>query len=158
LRLSRAGLTVLANVAAKASIAVLAMTLLIASTHPADLLKAMHRLKVPAVLVMLVGMTWRYLFVLVEEAHLMKRAADARGSSGRWLWQAGGVGRMVGTLFLRSYERGERIHAAMLARGFDGTGIVSTHSMRFGPWDALILAAWLAALAAMRIAAEIMPT
>jgi cobalt/nickel transport system permease protein len=153
LPLSRAGLVVLWNVAAKATLAVTAMTLLTASTHLADLLEALRRLKAPAMLVMLVGLTYRYLFILADEAARMKRAADTRGYGGKWLWHAGAIGRIVGVLFLRGYERGERVHAAMLVRGFDGATIPGGHAMRPGTWDWLTLAVWLAALAALRIVA-----
>jgi cobalt/nickel transport system permease protein len=50
----------------------------------------------------------------------MKQARDSRNFGGRRLHQLKTVGNMIGTLFVRSYERGERVYAAMLARGFDG--------------------------------------
>jgi len=64
----------------------------------------------------------------------MKRARDSRLFGGKWLWQAGVVGSMIGTLFLRSFERGERIFAAMLSRGFDGTYAIPENS-RIRPVD-----------------------
>jgi cobalt/nickel transport system permease protein len=64
---------------------------------------------------------YRYIFVIIDEADRMGRARDSRNFRGRWLWQAGVVGRMAGTLFLRSQERAERVFDAMSSRGFDGT-------------------------------------
>jgi cobalt/nickel transport system permease protein len=70
---------------------------------------------------------WRYLAVLVDEALRMMRARDSRSGSwegrggGTLLWRARVTGAMAGTLFLRGYERSERIYSAMLARGYDGT-------------------------------------
>lgn len=151
--LSRAGLAVLWNIAVKATLAVTAMTLLVASTHLADLLAALRRLKVPGVLVMLVGVTYRYVFILADEAARMRRAAVARGYGGRWVWHAGAIGRIVGVLFIRSYERGERVHGAMLARGFDGVTIPGGHAPALAAWDRLVLAGWMGALAAVRILA-----
>ena len=153
LRLSRGGLLIAWGVAAKASLAVLAMTLLVGSTHFSDLLAALHRLRAPAALVAMVAMTFRYLAILADEAGRMRRARDARGFRGRWIGQASVVGQMVGTLFLRSYERGERIHGAMLARGFDGSNVVTSHHLRFGRLDGVVLIGWLVAIAAIRIAA-----
>jgi cobalt/nickel transport system permease protein len=53
-----------------------------------------------------------------------KASRSASGPSGRagggLRWRAGVTGSMVGSLFLRSYERSERIYGAMQARGFDG--------------------------------------
>lgn len=153
LPLARSGLVVAWNVAVKASLAVCAMTLLAGSTHFADCLSALNRLRAPQVLVMIAALAHRYLQILADEAHRMRRARDARGSGGRWLWQAGVVGRMVGTLFLRSYERGERVHAAMLARGFDGTNVVSGHAMRFALPDLAAAAGWGALLIGLRMGA-----
>jgi cobalt/nickel transport system permease protein len=153
IRLSRSGLLIAWGVAAKASLAVLAMTLLVGSTHFSDLLAAMHRLRVPGSLVAIVAMTFGYLAILADEAGRMRRARDARSFRSRWIGQAAVVGQMVGTLFLRSYERGERVHAAMLARGFDGSTVVASHHLRFGMLDWMVLTGWLAATAALRIAA-----
>jgi cobalt/nickel transport system permease protein len=120
LRVSRSGLLIFWNVAAKACFGVLAMTLLAETTPFPVLVAGLRRLGVPRLVVLLLSFTHRYAFVLVDEARRMKRALDARGFSDRWLWDAASVGRMIGALFLRSYERGERVYLAMLARGFDG--------------------------------------
>ena len=50
----------------------------------------------------------------------MKVARESRGYDARWLWQAKGFAASAGALFIRSYERGERVHLAMISRGFDG--------------------------------------
>ena len=65
----------------------------------------------------------RYLHLLGDEARRLRRAATARGSAPRSLWQITAIGHLIGALFLRSYARAERVHAAMLARGFDGTAV-----------------------------------
>jgi len=119
-RISAHGLLVLWNVAAKSTVSVLAVILLSSTTPFADLLRGMERLRMPRLLVALLSFTYRYIFVLVDEAQRMRRARDSRGWSGKWLWQAKVIGHMIAALFLRSYERGERVYAAMLARGYDG--------------------------------------
>ena len=63
---------------------------------------------------------YRYIFVLVDEILRMKQARDSRNFGGNRLWQLRTIGNMIGTLFIRSYERGERVYAAMLARGYVG--------------------------------------
>jgi cobalt/nickel transport system permease protein len=63
----------------------------------------------------------RYLEVIAAEARRMRLARVARGHDPRFLWQIGPTVRGIGTLFLRSYERGERVHLAMLARGYTGS-------------------------------------
>jgi cobalt/nickel transport system permease protein len=57
---------------------------------------------------------------MVDEVIRMKQARDSRNFGGKRMWQLKTIGNMVGTLFLRSYERGERIYGTMVARGFDG--------------------------------------
>jgi cobalt/nickel transport system permease protein len=108
------------NLAGKATLGVLCITLLNECTPFPDLLHALEHLRVPRLLVVVLGFTHRYAFVVVEEARRMVRARDARAWRGRRLSDAPVIGRMVGALFLRSYERSERIHLAMLARGFHG--------------------------------------
>jgi cobalt/nickel transport system permease protein len=51
---------------------------------------------------------------------MAKADPDSKGG-GSIVWKASVLGGMVGSLFLRSYERSERIYAAMVSRGFDGT-------------------------------------
>ena len=82
----------------------------------------MEQLKVPLVLTMLLSFMYRYIFVLTDELMRMRQARDSRSFGGSRLWQIKTAGRMIGSLFIRSYERGERVYAAMAARGFDGHG------------------------------------
>lgn len=109
------------NMVVKAFIGIYAMSVLTATTRFSGLIQGFARLRAPELLLMLVSFTYRYMFVLVEEAQRMKRARDARAYGGRWIWQAKVVGQMIGTLFLRSYERGERVYLAMCSRGYNGT-------------------------------------
>ncbi len=75
----------------------------------------------PQVIVMQLGFLYRYLFVLMDEAMRVRRARDFRGAAlaplGRRLAAAGGV---IGTLFVRTLDRSQRIHLAMAARGYRG--------------------------------------
>ena len=109
------------NMVVKAFIGIFSMSVLTATTRFPQLIQGFARLKVPEILLMLVSFTYRYVFVLVEEAARMKRARDARAYGGRWIWQTKVIGQMIGTLFLRSYERGERVYLAMCSRGYNGT-------------------------------------
>ena len=116
---SKEGARLYAAVISKAFLSVAAVVLLSSTTSFAGILKAMERLRVPRTLVLIVSFAYRYLFVIVEEALRMKRARDARLFGGRWLWHSTVIGRMIGTLFLHSYERAERVYQAMIARGYD---------------------------------------
>jgi cobalt/nickel transport system permease protein len=116
------GLETLGSVMAKAWLSILFLILLTSTTTFSNILKALEHLKMPRVLVMIMSFMYRYIFVLTDEVMRMKQARDSRnfGEGGRRLWQIRTVGNMIGTLFIRSYERGERVYAAMVARGFDG--------------------------------------
>jgi cobalt/nickel transport system permease protein len=101
--------------------------LLVMTTAFADLLWALRALHLPRVLVSIVGFMYRYLFVLADEASRLLRARAARSgvgdlgkAGGRPAWRARVAGGLVGNLFLRSYERSERVYDAMASRGYTG--------------------------------------
>ena len=120
LAVSREGLWGSWNVLAKASLGATASILLAATTEVPRLLAGMTRLRVPAVLTAIASFMVRYLEVIAGELGRMRIAMAARGYAPRWLWQARPIATSAGALFVRSYERGERVHAAMLARGYTG--------------------------------------
>lgn len=107
-------------------IAVQAGILLSATTRIPDLLWGLGKLRLPRLIVAIVGFMVRYLFVLADEVMRMLRARASRSprltgvKRPALLWQGRVAGMMVGSLFLRSLERSERVHAAMLSRGYDG--------------------------------------
>ena len=113
--------TVAAAILVKDSLAFLATVMLVQVTPFPTLLVGMRRLGMPLVLVATLRVMYRYLFVLTDELDRMVTARRARTfrRSGRLDW--GLLTGLLGTLFLRAHERGERVHAAMLARGWDGT-------------------------------------
>ena len=121
LPLSEEGLWAGWNIAAKGTLGVLAAIVLSSTTPVAELLRGVERLRAPKVMVAIAGFMVRYLDVVVGEAGRMRVARVSRGDDPRWLWQARATAATAGTLFVRSYERGERVHLAMLARGYDGS-------------------------------------
>ena len=137
--LSHEGLWAGWNIAAKGTLGVLAAIVLSSSTPVAELLRGVERLRAPKVMVAIAGFMVRYLDVVVGEASRMRIARVSRGDDPRWLWQARATAATGGTLFVRSYERGERVHLAMLARGYDG-GMPEVHH-HHAPARASLLAA-----------------
>jgi cobalt/nickel transport system permease protein len=111
---------VLWNLLIKGFIGVLTVILLSSTTPFPRLLEALKKFKVPSLLTLLLGFIYRYLFVLLDEILTVKRAVDSRGYRGKSLFQVKTLGRMLGQLFLRTYERGERVYLGMVARGFQG--------------------------------------
>lgn len=118
--LSVAGLYAAWGIVAKGMLGVAAALTVAATTPVAELPGALSRLRVPAVMTSVLVLMIRYVDLLAAEAGRMRIARISRGDSPRALHQAGAVATGVGALFLRSYERGERVHLAMLSRGFDG--------------------------------------
>ena len=121
------GLDFFISVLLKSWASVTAAVVLTATTPPLCLLEALRALRVPAILVAIVMLMYRYLFVLVDEAQSLMRARTARSaaigpkSGGSLVWRAKSAGGMAGSLFIRTLDRSERIYMAMLARGYDGT-------------------------------------
>lgn len=108
------------NILAKGTLGVLTSLTLAATTTPGDLIVGLQRLRTPAVLTTIATLMLRYLEVIAGEARRMRLARISRGHDPRFLWQVGATARGVGALFIRSYERGERVHLAMLSRGWTG--------------------------------------
>ena len=120
LSLSEHGLYVAWGIIAKGTIGVAVSLTLAATTNVRELPGGLTRLRVPGMVVTVVVLMLRYVDVLIEEATRMRSARISRGDDPRTLRQVGATARGAGSLFLRSYERGERVHIAMLSRGFDG--------------------------------------
>lgn len=121
LSVSYEGILIFWNVLAKAWLSIMVLILLSATTKFSRLLKGLEKLKFPKVLIMNLSFMYRYLFLITDEAQRMGRARNMRYFGGQFFRQLKVLGNMIGSLFIRSYERAERVYAAMCARGFDGT-------------------------------------
>lgn len=117
---SREGLWGAWNIVAKASIGATTSILLAGTTEVPDILTGMARLRVPSILTSIAGFMIRYLELIVDEIGRIRVAMTSRGYDPRWLWQAKPIAASAGAMFIRSYERGERVYDAMLARGYTG--------------------------------------
>jgi cobalt/nickel transport system permease protein len=120
LTLSEPGLLGAWNILVKGTLGVLTSLTLAATTPLRDLLLGLQRLHAPALVVTIATLMLRYVDVIAGEARRMRLARISRGHDPRFLWQAGATAKGVGSLFVRSYERGERVHLAMLSRGWTG--------------------------------------
>lgn len=120
LTLSEPGLLGAWNILVKGTLGVLTSLTLAATTPLRDLLLGLQRLHAPALVVTIATLMLRYIDVIAGEARRMRLARISRGHDPRFLWQVGATARGVGSLFVRSYERGERVHLAMLSRGWVG--------------------------------------
>lgn len=117
--MSRPGLEAGTALVIKGSLGVLASLTLAATTEPHELLSGLRRLRVPAALVDVMAFMLRYLDVVTDELRRMRIAVDSRGFSARSPRHWAVLATSLGALFVRSYERGERVHRAMLSRGYE---------------------------------------
>ncbi|WP_242905458.1 cobalt ECF transporter T component CbiQ [Actinomadura terrae] len=120
LRLSESGLWGAWNVLAKGTLGVVASILLAATTEPRLLLLGIERLRMPQLITQIATFMLRYGDVVTAELGRMRVARASRGFEARDLRATRVLAKSVGALFLRSYERGERVHLAMVSRGYDG--------------------------------------
>lgn len=120
LKITTVGLTILGSVTLKALLSLLVLNVLTLTTSIPALLNALLILRTPPLLVAILASMYRYINVLIGEFNAMRRAAASRNLMGSNRWQRLVVGNMMGALFIRTYERGERVYQAMLARGYQG--------------------------------------
>lgn len=114
------GLTILGSVVFKALLSLLLLNLLTLTTSVPALIQGMTVLRIPPLLVAILASMYRYLAVLIDEFDSMRRAALSRNLMNSRNWQRLVIGNMIGSLFIRTYERGERVHQAMISRGYNG--------------------------------------
>jgi cobalt/nickel transport system permease protein len=117
---SEPGLQAAIGLLAKATLGVVAALLLASTTEPRDLLGGLEG-KLPRKLVEIMAMMVRYLDVSTDQLRRMRIARESRGfvASNPRHWPV--LAHSAGAFFVRSYERGERVHLAMLSRGYTGT-------------------------------------
>lgn len=121
LSLSEAGLIAGFGILAKATLGVMASMILAATTPARDILNALAFVKLPNTLIQIASFMVRYSAVVLDELQRMKVARESRGFSARGIQHWRILAQSAGALFIRSYERGERVHLAMLSRGYRGT-------------------------------------
>ena len=124
--LSVPGLWATWSIGMKATLGIAAATVLGSTTRPADIVEGLERLRCPRTVTVIAGFMVRYIDVVGDELRRLAVARVSRGDDPRWIGQVRATAMTVGTMFVRSYERGERVHQAMVARGFSGTVPPST--------------------------------
>lgn len=120
LSLSESGLLSAWGLLAKGTLGVIAGLMLAATTTPQELVHGLERLRLPQQLVQIMAFMVRYLEVVTDEMRRMAVARASRGFEARNPLHWPVLARSVGALFIRSFERGERVHLAMVSRGYTG--------------------------------------
>lgn len=120
LTLTYDGLLIFWNVLIKSYLSCLCMLLISTTTKFSSLLQALEKMRFPKLIIMILSFMYRYIYVLADELMRMERAKASR-TARRNKWQnTKASAHMIGSLFVRAYERGERVYLAMCSRGFTG--------------------------------------
>ena len=109
------------NIVAKATLGLAVSILVAATTTMPEFLRGFERLHLPWAFTSTASFMIRYFDVIADEMQRMKVARESRAYDPRWIWQVRAVAASAGALFIRSYERGERVYLAMLSRGYAGS-------------------------------------
>jgi cobalt/nickel transport system permease protein len=121
LPLASEGLWAAWNILVKGTLGVTASLIVAATTPIPELLRGLERLRLPRAFTSVAGFMVRYADVIADDLRRMRVARLSRGYDPRWIWQARAVAATAGALFIRSYERGERVYLAMVSRGYAGS-------------------------------------
>ena len=113
------GLLSLITILLRTYLCVMAVFILIATTPFSSLMRELRRMHVPQIFITLVEMIYRYIGVLIDEAGSMNIAYKLRSVVSKSVVMKD-MGPFAGQLILRSFDRGERVYAAMVCRGFGG--------------------------------------
>ncbi len=138
--LYREGLIAGSGIVVKGTLGVMTAIILSTSTTAREILRGLERLKLPVLMVQIASFMLRYVNVVNDEMERMKVARESRGfeATGVKHWKV--LATAAGALFIRSYERGERVHLSMLSRGYVG---VLPHEeqphVRFSVWITAVL-------------------
>jgi len=114
------GIWTFLNIMVKSSLSILLLVIASSTTTFPDFLKGLDLLHIPRLIIMLMSFMYRYIFVILDEARRLIRARSLRYFGSRYREQFRVLGYMIGVLFIRTFERAERIYHAMILRGFGG--------------------------------------
>jgi cobalt/nickel transport system permease protein len=133
--------------------AVCIITLLSITTPMPEIMATMRLIRVPGLIVDLAEMIYRYITLMDQTAHTMRRAQVSRGGDSMpWYRQVYDLGVVAGVMMIKALDRSTRIYKAMLSRGFDENSAAPPYFEQAIPrWDRLFfiwsiaaLLAWLA--------------
>ena len=128
--------------------AVLTMFLSVIITSTTDfnmLLKGLEKLRLPQIMIVILSFMYRFIFLLIDETERMWMAYQSRYIHLPFFVRIKFVARQIGVLFIRTYERGERVYQAMDARGFRGK-VYTLNELHWQVRDTLLLSLFVTSL------------
>lgn len=147
---SEAGIILFWGILIKAYLSIVCVILLVGSTKFSRLLKAFEKMRLPKIFIMMMSFMYRYIFVIFDELMAMKQAKEARSVGGSRWFQIKILANILGSLFIRTYEKGESVYLAMCSRGFNGE-VKTMNQLNISLFDIAFLLAVVASVAAIRI-------
>lgn len=127
----------------KALACVSCMYFICLTTPMTDILQALKKLKVPTVIISLMELIYRYIFVLLEEAEKMRTAQMSRLGYVNLKTSIKSAGQLIGTLFIKSYTKCDRVYSALQSRGYatfgDGSAEIKTLDKDYDTSKSLII-------------------
>jgi len=121
LRITNEGLLLFFAVLVKSSLSVVCLAVLSSTTRFDSMLRGLELLSFPRLFLMVLSFMYRYIFLIYDDLLRMRRAKRSRGFGCGGFFNFKVMAGMLGLLFIRGYERAERVYLAMCSRGFDGT-------------------------------------
>lgn len=143
------GLLSMITIVLRTYLCVMSVFILISATPFPCLTRELRRMHMPQVFIMLIEMIYRYIGVLMDEAAGMGIAYKLRSVKAKGIAMKD-VGPFIGQLALRSFDRGERVYAAMACRGFGGE-FPERGPVKMKTGDVLAACLLCAAFAALRL-------
>jgi cobalt/nickel transport system permease protein len=139
LRITAEGLYRAVQFTLRVTVCVATLTLLVLTTGASRLFNALRDLRFPSILVLMTSVTYRFIFLLIDEANRMLLARDNRAvGRERLRGTLRSLSSVIATLIVRAYDRGERVYLAMKSRGYSG-GVKSLHRSRIQSRDWLFV-------------------
>jgi cobalt/nickel transport system permease protein len=118
IKITREGIVYVVTFGLRVTACVSCITLILFTTRVSDLLNTLRALKIPETFVEIIGITYRYLFSLLSELQRMFLGRESRTASKISLWRTGS--KIAANFMLRTLSKGEEVHKAMRARGYNG--------------------------------------
>jgi len=135
-----------ANLILRALGAAAAMNFLAMTTPMVDIIDALHRLHMPAIIIDLMTLMYRFIFVFLESLERMVRAQDSRlGFNASYMRRMQNAAWIATHLFIETFLHSRRLHRALASRGYDG-GDLRVLPVSYTTHRGLILLGSLAAL------------
>jgi cobalt/nickel transport system permease protein len=138
IRIYQSGLDKFISINIKSILSIFMSIILTTTTSFDMLLKGMERLFIPKIFILILSFMYRFIFLLIDEIERMFTAYKSRYIKLPFWSRLNILSQQIVVLFIRTYERGERVYQAMDARGFSGK-IYTLNNLSWKSLDNLLL-------------------